>query len=187
MSDVRGAGWAAACTAGGPRTRIADRGADRRFRFIARAPARDPPGRGSVHGSCVRCTERRGSWRIAIFRHVVNVILYNYYSIKPLMHAPEPHRQGQSIEHCISDRSTGAIGAHIWKPAPPGARARVHTTSSLQQSPVTSREPSLYRVARFPASRFVLITEPPPRRVRSPAMGGVTLKGWPSQETHGKF
>lgn len=180
MSDVRGAGWAAACTAGGPRTRIADRGADRRFRFIARAPARDPPGRGSVHGSCVRCTERRGSWRIAIFRHVVNVILYKAVNARP--RAP-PTR----AIHCISDRSTGAIGAHIWKPAPPGARARVHTTSSLQQSPVTSREPSLYRVARFPASRFVLITEPPPRRVRSPAMGGVTLKGWPSQETHGKF
>jgi hypothetical protein len=37
---------------------------------FARAPARDPPGRGSVHGSCVRCTERRGS-RPGIFRHVL--------------------------------------------------------------------------------------------------------------------
>ena len=92
------------------------------------------------------CGARRDAGRGAFFVMLIVVILYKAVNARP--RAP-PTR----AFHCISDRSTGAIGAHIWKPATPGAgaRARVHTTSSLQQSPVTSREPSLYRVARFPA------------------------------------
>lgn len=92
------------------------------------------------------------------------------------MHAPEPHRQGQSIVYPIDPR---AQSAHTYgNRHPPG-----HGFGYTQQAHC-SRAPS--RLASLLCtgwpdsrlSRFVLITEPPPRRVRSPAMGGVTLKGW---------